>query len=273
MSVRTASTASTASTSAIFPSSLLSSAAARALTAVVLTGGLLVTGAAAPAMAAPPSAPATVLPAAAPAAAATVSVSGEGRASTAPDTAVLAAGVETTEPTAKRALAAQSAAADALLAAVREQGIDDSDVRTESLSLNAVHQHTDRASKLTGYQAGQSFSITIRDMGRTGAVMEAVTDATGDAGRISGVAFDVADPSALRARAREAAHAEARSKAEQYARLSGHRLGRLVSLAETGDGAHRPLDVPTAAFSEGRVPVAPGEVQEEVTVTAVYELE
>ncbi|GAA2966106.1 SIMPL domain-containing protein [Streptomyces enissocaesilis] len=284
MSVRTASAASAASTpatsaaSAIFPSSFLSPVASRALTAVVLTGGLLVIGGAAPAMAAPPSAPATVLPAAAPAApaaaAATVSVSGDGRASAAPDIAVLTAGVETTEPTAKRALAAQSAAADALLAAVREQGIDDSDVRTESLSLNAVHQHTDRgASKPTGYQAGQSFSITIRDIGRTGAVMEAVTDATGDAGRINGVAFDVADPSALRARARQAAHAEARSKAEQYARLSGHRLGRLVSLAETGGGAHRPLDVPTAAFSEGRVPVASGEVQEEVTVTAVYELE
>ncbi|WP_093797744.1 SIMPL domain-containing protein [Streptomyces sp. Wb2n-11] len=271
MPVRTTPTACTAPSSPSLPP-FLPSAAARALTAAVLTGGLLI-GGATPALAAPPSVPGTALPAAAPAAATTVSVSGEGRASAAPDTVVLTAGVEATEPTAKRALAAQSKAAGALLAAVRAQGIDDSDVRTESLSLNAVHEHTDRASKLIGYQAGQSFSIKIRDIGRTGAVMEAVTDATGDAGRINGVAFDVADPSVLRARAREAAHAEARSKAEQYARLSGHRLGRLVSLAETEGGTHRPLDMPVAAFSEGKVPVAPGEVQEEVTVTAVYELE
>lgn len=238
-----------------------------ALTAAVLTGGLLISGAA-PVLGTVPAAIAS----ASAVAATTVSVSGEGSASAAPDMAVLTAGVEATKPTAERALAAQSAAAGALLAAVRKQGIADRDVRTESLSLNAVYQHTDRASKLTGYQAGQSFSINIRDIGRTGAVVEAVTDAVGDAGRVSGVAFEVADPSALRARAREAAHADARSKAGEYARLSGRRLGRLVSLAETGSGASRPADVPGAAFSEGKVQVAPGEIRNDVTVTAVYEL-
>jgi uncharacterized protein YggE len=242
-----------------------------ALTAAALTGGLLIGGAAVPAFGAVHAASA---PAFAPAAdAATVSAGGEGRASAAPDIAVLTAAVETTKPTAKRALAAQSAAADALLAAVRKQGIADRDVRTEGLSLNPVYQHTDRPSRLTGYQAGQSFSVKIRDITRTGAVVEAVTHAAGDAGRISGVTFDVADPSALRARAREAAHADARAKAEQYARLSGRRLGRLVSLAETGSAVHRPLDVPGAAFEEGKVLVAAGEIREEVTVTAVYELD
>ncbi|MET9518907.1 SIMPL domain-containing protein [Streptomyces sp. NPDC002994] len=238
-----------------------------ALTAAALTGGLLIGGVAAPAFGAVHTASAPV------ADAATVSVGGEGRASAAPDMAVLTAAVEATKPTAKRALAAQSAAAEALLAAVRKQGIADRDVRTEGLSLNAVYQHTDRSSKLTGYQAGQSFSVKIRDMGRTGAVVEAVTHAAGDAARINGVTFDVADPAALRAGAREAAHADARAKAEQYARLSGRRLGRLVSLAETGSGVHRPLDVPGAAFDEGKVQVAPGEVRQEVTVTAVYELD
>ncbi|MBT2400730.1 SIMPL domain-containing protein [Streptomyces sp. ISL-100] len=242
-----------------------------ALTAAALTGGLLLGGAVAPAFGA---APAAAAPAPAPVAdAVTVSAGGEGRASAAPDMAVLTATVEATKPTAKRALAAQSAAADALLAAVRKQGIADRDVRTEGLSLNAVYQHTDRPSKLTGYQAGQSFSVKIRDITRTGAVVEAVTQAAGDAARINGVTFDVADPSALRARAREAAHADARAKAEQYARLSGRRLGRLVSLAETGSGMHRPLDVPGAAFDEGKVQVATGEIREEVTVTAVYELD
>ncbi|MGX1886694.1 SIMPL domain-containing protein [Streptomyces sp. NPDC055287] len=242
-----------------------------ALTVAALTGGLFLSGGApavgaVPAAAAPSSAPASTPDAA------TVSVGGEGRAAAAPDMAVLTAAVETTKPTAKRALAAQSAAADALLAAVRKQGIADRDVQTENLFLNAVYQHTDRASKLTGYQAGQSFAIKIREIGRTGAVVEAVTKAAGDAVRINGVSFDVADPSALRARAREAAHADARSKAEQYAQLSGRRLGRLVSLAETGSEVHRPAEVPGAAFDEAKVPVAPGEIRNAVSVTAVYEL-
>lgn len=248
-----------------------------ALTAAALTGGLLVSGAA-PAfgtslVAAAPSPVPAFAPADTDRDATTVSVGGEGSASAAPDMATLAVAVEATQPTAKRALAAQSAAAEAVLDAVRKQGVADRDVQTESLSLNALYQHNDRAgSKLTGYQAGQSFSIRIRDLGGTGAVVEAVTRAAGDAVRLNGVAFDVADPSALRARAREAAHADARSKAEQYARLSGHRLGRLVSLTETGGGTHRPVDVPGAAFQEGKTPVAPGEIRNEVAVTAVYEL-
>ncbi|MFD5098520.1 SIMPL domain-containing protein [Streptomyces albidochromogenes] len=251
-----------------------------ALTAAALTGGLLV-GAAAPVLVAAPAAAASL--SAPPASsheiadrdreATTVSVNGEGRATAAPDMAVLAVAVEATEPTAKRALAAQSVAAEAVLAAVRRQGIADRDVQTESLSLNPVYQHTDRAaSKLTGYQAGQAFSVRIRDLARTGAVVEAVTAAAGDAARINGVTFDVADPSALRARAREAAHADARTKAEQYARLSGRGLGRLVSVTETGSGTHRPVEVPGAAFEAGKVPVAPGEIRDEVAVTAVYEL-
>ncbi|MGW7051511.1 SIMPL domain-containing protein [Streptomyces sp. NPDC054887] len=251
-----------------------------ALTAAALTGGLLLGGVgpafgAAPAAAAPhsgPAAPASAVPGG-DREATTVSVGGEGTASAVPDMAVLTIAVEATEPTAKRALAAQSAAAKAVLAALRNQGIADRDVQTESLSLNAVYQHTDRAAaKLTGYQAGQSFSVKIRDLDRTGAVVEAVTAAAGDAARIHGVVFDVADPSALRARAREAAHADARSKAEQYARLSGRGLGRLVSVTETGSGTHRPVEVPGAAFEAGKVPVAPGEIRDEVAVTAVYEL-
>ncbi|OEJ41949.1 hypothetical protein AR457_05770 [Streptomyces agglomeratus] len=248
-----------------------------ALTAAALTGGLLAGGAApafgASAATAAPTSVAAFAPADADRDAATVSVGGEGSASAAPDMATLAVAVESTQPTAKRALAAQSAAAEAVLGAVRKQGVADRDVQTESLSLNAVYQHSDRAgSKLTGYQAGQSFSIRIRDLARTGAVVEAVTGAAGDAVRINGVTFDVADPAALRARAREAAHADARAKAVQYAQLSGRRLGRLVSITETGSGTHRPVDVPGAAFQEGKMPVAPGEIRNEVAVTAVYEL-
>ncbi|MFI6876980.1 SIMPL domain-containing protein [Streptomyces sp. NPDC050400] len=230
-----------------------------------------------------PAVPAVAAQGAPPAAAAvaprpaTVTVTGEGRASAAPDTAVVTAGVEVTGATSKAALAAQNTAANALLAAVRTAGVADRDVRTESLSLSPVYttgSEPDAAPKVTGYQAGQTFSVKVRDLGRTGAVIQAVVDATGDAGRIHGIVFDVADPAALRADARAAAHADAHDKAVQYARLSGHRLGRLVSLDESAGGRPRPVPVPAVAFDEsaGKVPVAPGEIEDEVSVTAVYEL-
>ncbi|MEV1019653.1 SIMPL domain-containing protein [Streptomyces sp. NPDC050264] len=227
-----------------------------------------------------PAAAAPEAPAAAAVAApkpATLTVTGEGRASTAPDMATVTAGVEATGPTAKDALAAQSRAADALPAAAREAGVADRDIRTDHLAVSAVYEtgpEPGATTRVIGYRAVQSFSVKVRDVRRTGEVIQAITDATGDAVRVDAVVFDVADPSRLRAAARAAAHTDAHEKAVQYAELSGHRLGRLVSLTEGASGRPRPVEVPPAAFeqSAAKVPVAPGEIEDEVSVTAVYEL-
>ncbi|MEU5217503.1 SIMPL domain-containing protein [Streptomyces sp. NPDC020807] len=243
---------------------------ARLLAATVVAGGLLA-GGAVPALAAPErTAPRLTVTAVAPA---TVSVTGSGRAASAPDLAILSVGVEATRKTAKEAMAAQNVAAKALLDVLRKEGIDDRDIRTDSLSLSPVYtQNADGESKVTAYQAGQSFSVKVRDLDRTGQVIGAVNDATGDAGRINGVVFDVADPSALRTKAREAAFRDAYDKASQHARLSGHELGKLISLSEGDSLRPGPGAVPSMPADEPGVPLAPGEIEEQVTVSAVFEL-
>ncbi|MEX0167803.1 SIMPL domain-containing protein [Streptomyces sp. LMG1-1-1.1] len=244
---------------------------ARLLAATAVLGGLLV-GTAGPALAAAPALSAVRVTAVEPAPA-TVTVSGQGRASSAPDLAILSVGVEATRKTAKEAMAAQSTAAEALLEVVHKQGIADRDIRTDSLSLSPVYtQNAQGESKVTGYQAGQSFSVKVRDIDRTGQVIGAVNEATGDSGRINGVVFDVADPTALREKAREAAYRDAYDKAAQHARLSGHRLGRLVSLSE-GESVRPGIGAaPAMAADEPSVPTAPGEIEEQVSVSAVFEL-
>ncbi|MET9951172.1 SIMPL domain-containing protein [Streptomyces sp. NPDC006339] len=250
----------------------LAARSARAFAVGAVLGGLFL-GAAAPALAAAPGG------AARPAAVrqttpATVTVNGSGRAATAPDLAVVSIGVEVTRTTAKEAMAAQSKAAESLLAVLREQGVADRDIRTESLSLSPVYaQSGGGESKVTGYQAGQGFAVKVRDLDRTGQIVGAVNEAVGDTGRVNGVVFDVADPTALRSRAREAAYRDAYDKAAQHARLSGHRLGRLVSLTE-GESVRPATGVVPSASADGGegVPLAPGEIEEHVTVTAVYEL-
>ncbi|MER7174474.1 SIMPL domain-containing protein [Streptomyces mesophilus] len=242
----------------------------RAAAAAVLAGGMLTAGAV-PALAAEPAAPA---PHSAPAPAPTlVTVTGDGQSTAAPDIAVLHIGVENTAKTAQQALAAQNKAADAMLAAVRKAGVAEKDVRTESLNVSAVTQHEPNgASKVTGYQAGQVFSVRVREIDKAGSVLQEVMDAAGDAGRIHSVAFDVADTRKLRERARTAAHRDAHAKAAQYAELSGMKLGRLVSVNEGDSGMPRPVALPAVQFDKEGVPVAPGEIEDRITVTEVYEL-
>ncbi|MFJ3539055.1 SIMPL domain-containing protein [Streptomyces sp. NPDC090109] len=242
----------------------------RLLAATALLGGLLA-GTAAPALAAAPGTAA--LSAASKAEPATVTVAGHGRASAAPDLAILSIGVEASRATAKEAMAAQKTAAEALLAVLHKQGIAERDIRTDSLSLAPVYtQSAEGESRVTGYQAGQAFSVKVRDIDRTGQVVGAVNDATRDAGRINGVVFDVADPSALRSKAREAAFRDAYDKATQHARLSGHRLGRLVSLSEGESVRPGPGGAAPTLAEDSGVPLAPGEIEEQITVSAVFEL-
>ncbi|MGA4838510.1 SIMPL domain-containing protein [Streptomyces sp. G45] len=243
---------------------------ARCLTAAVVVLAALGLPAA---QAAAAPAPARVAAAAPEPEATTVTVTGTGTASAAPDLALVLAGVETTGATPEKALAAHKTAADALLAAVRQAGVAERDIRTENLSVSPVYEQQDGTSKLTGYQATQTFSLKVRDTDTTGRVVKAAMDAAGDAGRVHSVTFDVADRDALRTRAREVAFRDARAKAEQYAKLSGRTLGRLVSLAESGGAAPHPLPAPAGALGKDEVPVAPGEIEDTVTLTAVYALD
>ncbi|MEU4871944.1 SIMPL domain-containing protein [Streptomyces sp. NPDC021608] len=243
--------------------------------AVVFLSAFVPALGAAPALALP-ARPAAAHPPAPPAAApATVTVTGEGSASAPPDLAVVGAGVEASAKTSQSALDARNRAAAALLAAVRAQGVAEQDIRTRSVTLVPLHAYADGVPRLTGYQAAQSFTVTVREVAKTGAVLQAVTDAAGDAARVDSVDFDVSDPAPLQARARAAAHADAHAKAEQYARLSGRRLGALVSLSEDASTSPRPVqptgDTPGAGIAA--VPVAPGEIRAVATVTAVYELD
>lgn len=205
----------------------------------------------------------------------TVAVSGHGTASAVPDIAVINLGVEVKKPTATEATAAQASTAQALLDAVRAQGVSDRDIRTERVWLNPVYENNQaNDSQLAGFQAGQSFSVKVRDVKKTAAILRAAVDAAGDAGRINGVAFDVEDRTMLRSRARATAFKDAHAKAAQYAELSGHPLGRLVSVDEAGGAGGSPVPIPTSAVADGaQVPVAPGEIKDEVVVRVVYQLD
>ncbi|WP_419999433.1 SIMPL domain-containing protein [Streptomyces boninensis] len=222
---------------------------------------------------------ATALTAATPAAAvapdpATISVTGNGTATAKPDLAILSIGVESRGDTAKQAEEAMAKASSELLAAVRDEGVAKKDVQSQGLSLRAVYDEKSGDSKVIGYEAGQTFTVRVRDIDTTGEVVQAATDAAGDAARVNSVSFDAADHDQIEAEAREDAYRTAQAKAEQYAALSGNELGPLVSLKEGGGGSPQSIGVaaPEAADAS-KLEVPEGEITSDVTVSAEYRLD
>jgi uncharacterized protein YggE len=158
----------------------------------------------------------------------------------------------------------------AVTAALLESGIAQKDIQTSRFSIQPVYapQEPRTEPKLAGYSVSNQVSVTIRQIGKVGEILDRlVTAGATDAGNI---AFLVSDPSKALDQAREAAIADARRKAEVYARASGLRLGRVEWITEdTGSAPPVPTRVLAAPAP---VPIASGEDTLRVRITVGFEI-
>ena len=95
-------------------------------------------------------------------------------------------------------------------------------------------------------------TVRIRDIDKLPAVLDRAIAA--GANEMSGIEFVVSEQSKLLDQARDEAIADARRKAELYAKAAGAKLGRVVSITEEGSA---PPPRPMQAMRAGAVPVAP----------------
>lgn len=200
-----------------------------------------------------------------------VTVSGVGRITGVPDTLSATVGVAARRPTVQEALDAANAAAEQVLGALDDAGIAEEDVQTTQFSVNPQYDQDGVA--ITAYEVANTVEATIRDLSSVGATLDAVVRAGGNEARVQGVAYRLEDNAALLAEAREAAVADARTSAEQYAAAAGVELGALTSLSEvTADQPMTQSFAADAAEAAAPVPVAPGTQEVGVTVTATWSL-
>jgi uncharacterized protein len=222
-----------------------------ALAAVITAGTLL----AAPALAQ------TALPAA-------ISVTGEATVSAAPDLAQIEAGVTSEAKTAREASEANNAAMGKVLQALKGAGIAEKDFQTSRLSLQPQSApNRPGPSAIVGYRASNRVTIRLRDVTKLANVIDTLVGA--GANDIGGINFMVSNASKLLDEAREQAVADARRKAEIYAKAAGVTLGAPLSISEEGSPGpmpYRKMAVGMAASA----PVAQGEETLQMTVSVSW---
>jgi uncharacterized protein YggE len=200
-------------------------------------------------------------------------VSAVGSVDRAPDMATIGAGVVTQSPSAGRAMADNARSMTATIAALKKAGIADRDIQTSSLSLQPQYRYGDNQPPvLTGYQASNRVSVRLRDLAKAGAVIDALVAA--GANQIDGPSFGLDKPEAALDEARTQAIATAKGRAELYAKATGLRVKRIVSISESGvsEGGPRPIMMMRAAKADS-TPVAAGEQTLTVNVAVTFELE
>jgi uncharacterized protein len=200
-----------------------------------------------------------------------ISVTGEANVTVPPDQAQIDGGVTSDAKTAREASEANNAAMSKVLLALKGAGIDEKDYQTSRLSLQpqfaANYKPSERAPGIVSFRASNRVTVRIRDVTKVANVIDVLAGA--GANDIGGINFTVTQASKHLDEVREKAIADARRKAEIYAKAAGVTLGDPISISE--EGAPVPLHRgKMAAPMAAGAPVAQGEETLSVTVSVSW---
>ena len=204
----------------------------------------------------------------------TITVPGQGKIVVEPDIASVRLGVNVIAATAGAARESAAKTMDKVLSALDEADIARRDVRTSMLSLSPTLDYSsDNGPRVTGYQALNSLSVTVRDLAAVGKVIDAALAA--GASTLDSLEFTLEDGRAAAAEARSAAVADAFARASTIAAAAGARVGRVIAVSE-GSAMDAPVPFPAARMAlkahDVSTPVEAGTQEISVALSATFKI-
>jgi uncharacterized protein YggE len=205
----------------------------------------------------------------------TVTVIGSGRATAAPDIARVTLGADVVNKTLSGAVNDANQRMAAIGKALKDVGVEDRDIRTAEYNVFPQQAFGPNGpGPITGYRVVNLVRVTIRDLDKSGDVLEQAVEA--GANNVQGLAFTIDDPRKVESAARSDAMSDARFKAETLATDAGAALGQVLTISEIiGGGAPVPMMMAQSAegLGGGGVAVSPGMQDVGVQVQVTYELQ
>jgi len=200
-----------------------------------------------------------------------LTVMGEATVRAVPDMALIRAGVTTQGKTAREAGDANARTMNEVIAALKTAGVADTDIQTVQLSVQPnFDSGRNGTNKIVSFQASNSVTARLRDIGKVSEVIDAVIAA--GANDMGGIDFAVADPAKLMDQARTGAIADARRKAELYAKAASVGLGRVMGISEETAPPEPVMLRAAAPMAAKGTPVMPGEQVLQSSITVTYQL-
>lgn len=214
------------------------------------------------------------------------SVTGEGKSVGIPDIAEFSFGVVTEGGKDIAPLQKENTdKSNKILEFVKAQGVDSKDIKTTQYNVGPRYKYFScpqaggvcPPAEIVGYTIRQNVLVKIRDFQKIGTLLGGVV--TNGANTVSGISFTIDDPTKVENEARMEAIAKAKVKAEGVARAGGFRLGRLLSIEESG----YPIPYYRDSFAMGKggaeiapavaPTIEPGSSETTITVILRYEIE
>lgn len=210
----------------------------------------------------------------------TISVAGEGKVKVVPDTMLISLSATQVSKTTEEAQTIVNTKLAQLRTILKTYEIPDNKITTQQLSVYPEYNRADGRNTIIGYRATQTLSIRV--MGDKYADKGAqIID---EASKVGGISIDnssfiVDDMDAAMLKAREAAFADAKTKAQQLADLAGVDLGAPVTINDQSSPNYpippmyyAKAEVAMDAGSVGSTQVNPGETEITVNLQVVFGL-
>ena len=195
----------------------------------------------------------------------TLSVQGTGVVRAAPDVATVRLGIVREGERASDVQQQVNGVASAILAAVRSEGVRESDVQTARLRLfprYAPAVRGESSPRIDGYQATNTVTIRVDDLDRVGDIVDAALGA--GANQLEGVTFGLDDDT------------DAREDARVMADALDVELEEVLSVNEGGIFVQPPvlgvMEARMAVQADASTPVSPGEVEVRASVSVQYRI-
>lgn len=139
---------------------------------------------------------------------------------------------------------AMTSKANSAIEYLKEQGIEDRDIKTESYYTNPQYEYTPTVCSptfcppsrqtISGYEVSQTVSVKVRDIAKAGELLTQISALS--ITEVSNLTLTVDDQDALKAQAKANAIAKAREDAENIAKSLGVKLGDIVGFYEETPG-------------------------------------
>jgi uncharacterized protein YggE len=202
----------------------------------------------------------------------TINVTGNAQVILAPDIAYISIGVHSEAKAAKEAVASNNSQTQAVIDAIKGQGVDAKDIQTTNFSVYQQEKFAPTGEDLGSFfMTDNTVYVTMRNIAKIGDILDASISA--GANSIYGINFDVQDKESALATGRDQAMEDAKSQAEQLAKASGAKLGDVQSISYYSSSPS-PIYYDTKAAGVGggggSVPVSPGQLTLTVSVSVTY---
>jgi len=228
----------------------------------------------------------------------TLSVQGTGYVYAEPDLAKVTIGVTTEATTSQQAMADNANAMSQVVSAIKALGIPANDIKTSTISLQPKYSYeypttyntataekavgsvavspsppTALTTKIVGYTATNTVTVTVRDMSLVGRVID--EGYAGGANQVNGVTFLLSDEkgATVYKEALKQAVADARDKATTLADAAGVGDIKLKTITESGQYypvAYDAMEARAAGVASVPTPISPGQNKVSATVSLTY---